>query len=434
MRGEMYTSRMSYTIRRYDGRVLEGWSGSDVKHGCIRGELWPDEELRSQDGRRWSALSAVPSLAEALAQGAAMRASTEPLHPERLTKDNAPAVVQVMSSCGSGTGFAIDSEGMVLTNDHVVSESTVCRVRFHNGLESAARVIRRGDSVDLAAVKCALPTPSFMDLNARRPASVAQGARAFALGYPGHVDCFSITAGLVSALNVTRQQMRWHQISAPVNPGNSGGPVLGERGELIGVATQRESWHSDGRHTEGIAWAIPFEEVCAFTRRLWSEILDGHVSVPSSSDLMRECIRPDPADEIQLAVRRLVREQGFRVLESSNFNGGPLRSARLAGPEGELVDIVLDRYPLSPDRDSGPWYLYMYSPLGEIPADANAAVGFHRRALELNMKFPHWHFAESDGRLLLRLCRQANLLDAVEVLHAVEDLQGIANWMHHQGQ
>lgn len=423
---------MPYAIRRYDGRILRGLSGGDVMSACRRGELWPDEELRSEDGDsrgRWASLSSVGKLADALAEGVARRTGLEPLHPEHLTRDNAPAVVQVISPSGGGTGFAIDANGIVLTNDHVVSDATVCRIRFHNGLESAARVIRRAESLDLAAVKCALPTPGFIDPNVRRPLTLNQGARAFALGYPGHVDTFSITAGLVSALNVSRDGLRWHQVSAPVNPGNSGGPVLGERGELIGIATQRENKYADGRHTEGIAWAIPFEEVSSFTKRLWTEIEEGTLSVPSSSDLMRECTRPDPAEEVQLAIRRLVRDCDYRVLDVSHFEGGALRSASLAGPAGEQLQLVIDRYPLSPDGNSGPWYLFMHSSLGQIPADAQRSPDFHRRVLEFNTRLPHWHFAEHEGQLVLRFCRQANLLDAVEVLQVVEDLEVISSWL-----
>jgi hypothetical protein len=144
---------------------------------------------------------------------------------------------------------------------------------------------------------------------------------------------------------------------------------------------------------------------------------------------MRECTRPDPAEEVQLAIRRLVRDCDYRVLDVSHFEGGALRSASLAGPAGEQLQLVIDRYPLSPDGNSGPWYLFMHSSLGQIPADAQRSPDFHRRVLEFNTRLPHWHFAEHEGQLVLRFCRQANLLDAVEVLQVVEDLEVISSWL-----
>ena len=424
---------MSYDIRRCDGRILRGLSSREVGSLCQRGDLWPDEELRSAgsaDSAAWKPLSAVSKLATALAEGARVRESLSAVHPELIAAENADAVVQlVCPSGGAGSGFAIDGAGTIVTNEHVVSDATVCRIRLDSGLEAAARVMYRSDTLDLAVVKCSLPTARHIDPNLRRPAVVRQGARAFVLGYPGHVDAFSMTQGLVSALNVARDGKRWHQVSAPVNPGNSGGAVLGERGELIGVPTERANMHADGRHAEGISWAIPFEDLCSFLRQFWSEVAADRIRVPSAVDLVRECNRPDPAHEIQLAVRRLVRDRGFRVTKAEHFGNGPLRRASLVGPDGQSLDIVLDRYPFGTKEQPGPLYVFMYSGLGECPAEAAASPDFLRRVLGLNMALPHWQFAELDGALLLRYCRQADLLDASEVLNVVDDLCATIGWL-----
>lgn len=423
---------MSYSIRRFDGRILSGLAAGEVFSQCQRGDLWPDEELRSDGAAAvvWNPLSSFGKLAPALAQGKAVRESSAVVHPEQLASENSAAVVQIVCPSGSsGSGFTIDGAGTVVTNEHVVSDATVCRVRLHSGLESAARVLHRSDTLDLAVVKCALPTARHIDPNVRRPASVRQGARAFVLGYPGHVDAFSMTQGLVSALNVARSGKQWHQISAPVNPGNSGGAVLGERGELIGIPTQRADLHADGRHAEGISWAIPFEDVCGFLRQFWGEVEAGRIRIPSAIDLVRECNRPDPAHELQLAVRRLVRDRGFRVIEVDHFTEGPLRRASLVGPRGEGLVVVIDHYPLGTRERPGPHYVFMYSALGEFPAEAAASASFHARILGLNMTLPHWQFAESEGQLVLRYCRQAELLDATEVLNVVDDLVATLGWL-----
>ncbi len=407
---------MSYSIRRIDGRVVQGLSAKDVRGRAERGELWPDEEIQDEGRPGWQPLSKVPQLADALATGEAARANTTTRDAESLVREMGPAVLHLLSSGSYGTGFAIDAEGTILTNQHVVFDTTMCRIRFQSGLESTGRVLLRSPRLDLAIVRCALPTPDHLELPARRPTRLTQGSRACALGYPSPLGVFTVTEGLLSAQSVQLDGLRWHQISAAVNPGNSGGPVMGGRGELIGVATLK------GVQTEGVAWAIPFEDVVGFVRQFWSEVESGHIGIPSAIELMRETSRPPHGGEIRLAVRRLSLEYGFRLLKSRTDSDGVLRTAHMVSPHGVPLSIHLDPYPpgnTSPDAFE---YLYMYSSLGKIPAEAASSPRFLGDLLSHNQLTPHWQFSIRDDELILRYCRDARLLDSSEVVVVAEDL------------
>lgn len=419
---------MEFDLRRIDGSIEPGLTATDLKVRCAQGDLWPDEEVRRAPDGQWRTLEKVEKLTESLKQGQQQRSALQTLRPEDLVRNFQMAVVNIFSSDGDGTGFAIDASGLILTNDHVVAGSSVCRVRFQNGLESMGRVAFRGNSHDLAVVKCALPSPHHLSLSKHRPRQLCQGAPLLTLGYPGLVNVLAVQQGLISALNVplAGQAGLWHQITAPLNPGNSGGPALSLLGEIIGVATGRSSEHSDGRHAEGLGWAIPFEGVIAFTRSFWGGFHAGTLNIPSPADVMRECNRPDPAHEVQLAVRRLVREKEFVIVASHQINGSPLPGIDLVSPYGDNLSIVLDRYPLSTNRQS-PLYLYLYSPLGEIPDGLADNCRFVAALLEKNFRLPHWQFSKlPDMSLCLRYCRQADQLDTREILNAADDLLSVA--------
>ena len=428
-------TRMAYKIRRLDGCTLNDLSAADVLSRVRSGSLWPDEEICAEHTSGtaiWRPISATTKqvMLDAIAAGKAAREIPRVVEGHELTDELRLAVTAIHANDSSGTGFAIDSTGTILTNEHVVSDANRVRVRFESGIETNGRVVMRDQRSDMAIIKCALPTPAHIDLNLRRATSLRQGARAYALGFPARVNQLSITQGLVSAVDVTHSGQCWHQVSAAVNPGNSGGPVLGIHGEFIGIATQRPETTEDGRRAEGIAWAIRYDDVIAFCRDFRRHVDEGKISLPTPEALMRESSRPRPAEELQLAIDRMCRhpQWRFRVVSRETREDGSLRAATVVSADGMMVKIFLDPFPTNRSPAEAPLYIYMYYEVGELPTEAIRSASALLDILQYNATTPHWQFACADPSLLtLRYCRQSDLIDSSEIIHVIEDLKIIIN-------
>ncbi len=141
-----------------------------------------------------------------------------------------PAVVTINTSRGSGSGSIISPEGLVLTNHHVVRDATggVVSVRTTTG-RYTGQVIATDPTNDLALVRLntsdRLPTVRLSDAQ-----SIQVGQRVFAIGSPFGLSG-TLTTGILSRIGRNGDL----QTDAALNPGNSGGPLLNSRGELIGV-------------------------------------------------------------------------------------------------------------------------------------------------------------------------------------------------------
>jgi putative serine protease PepD len=182
-----------------------------------------------------------------------------------------PVVVQISNSQGLGSGVVISSDGLVLTNNHVVAGGGSFTVTFNDGSKHSASVVGTDPAHDLAVVKVqgvsGLKTAVFGDSS-----QVKIGDQVVAIGSPEGLQG-TVTSGVVSALNRTisaggNNQSPYSrsgssaattyqgmiQTDAPINPGNSGGALFNAQGQVIGINSAIYS-PTDG--SIGIGFAIP---------------------------------------------------------------------------------------------------------------------------------------------------------------------------------
>jgi putative serine protease PepD len=164
---------------------------------------------------------------------------------------------------GQGSGFVIDSDGHIVTNDHVVEGADTVSVRFWNGDTYDATVVGTDASTDLAVIKVDAPDSVLHPLTVGDSSDVQVGNTVFALGSPfGLEDSF--TSGIVSALHRSIEARNGFSINdsiqtdAAINHGNSGGPLLNSSGEVIGVNAQIAG--NTGANV-GVGFAIPSNTV-----------------------------------------------------------------------------------------------------------------------------------------------------------------------------
>jgi len=163
------------------------------------------------------------------------------------------------SSSAEGTGWVYDTKGDIVTNEHVVDGATSVSVKFSDGSTYKATVVGTDISSDLAVVHVNAPASKLKPLALADSSAVAVGDGVVAIGNPFGLDG-TVTSGIVSAID--------REIAAPddtpiegaiqtdaaINHGNSGGPLLNLKNQVIGVTSQIQS---DSGGSDGVGFAIP---------------------------------------------------------------------------------------------------------------------------------------------------------------------------------
>jgi S1-C subfamily serine protease len=168
---------------------------------------------------------------------------------------------RTVPSESTGTGFAISSNGFIVTAYHVVENATNIQVRFPSGRWVLAKPLKLSRTTDIAILKTDVTTSAHLYL--ADMTRVKQRQRVFTLGYPvsGVLgEEVKYTEGVISSLSGLQGEDSLMQITVPVQPGNSGGPLVNEAGEVVCIITSSAAisafFRLTGTLPQNVNWAV----------------------------------------------------------------------------------------------------------------------------------------------------------------------------------
>jgi S1-C subfamily serine protease len=239
-----------------------------------------------------------------------------------------PAVVHIGvrrggGPAGSGSGFVITPDGYVVTNSHVVSKAAELSVSLPDGRETAATLVGDDPDTDLAVIRLGAQVDDWCVLGDSGKVEVGQVA--IAIGSPYGFQ-HTVTSGIVSALGRSMRSQAGRliddviQTDAALNPGNSGGPLVDSKGEVIGVNT---------------AVILPAQGICFAIGANTARLVAGWLITEGRVRRARIGVAGENVPISRRYVRHfgLERESGVRVVQLER--GGPAESAGLK--EGDLL-------------------------------------------------------------------------------------------------
>jgi S1-C subfamily serine protease len=275
--------------------------------------------------------------------------------PETIYKTEAPGVVTILSLTGAnnaalGSGFAVGSDGSIVTNAHVVTSDAGAKakqvyVQFADGNRLPARIVGVDLDSDVALVKVDPsqlrgPGAKIVALPLGSTTGIKVGDPVAAIGSP-FGEQQSLSVGVVSALNRNIESLTNFQIGnaiqtdAAINHGNSGGPLLDRSGKVIGINSQIRSTGGGG---EGVGFAIPVQTVARAVDQLRFQ---GHVDY-AYMGVSSVPLYPQLAEHLGL-------KQISGALIDDVVPGGPADKAGLHGATSHITFQGMPRIPAGSD-------------------------------------------------------------------------------------
>ena len=262
---------------------------------------------------------------------------------------------------GVGSGFIVDSKGYILTNEHVVEGATRITVGLQSGEKYRGRVIGIDEETDVAVIKIesaqTLPTVTLGDSNAAQV-----GDWVLAIGSPFGLDQ-TVTAGIISKKERETPYFtsfqRFLQTDAAINRGNSGGPLVNMRGEVIGINSQIATSTGD---YNGIGFALPASEANFVYQQIVSQgkVKRGYLGITLDS----------VKDEFA-KVYGLNETRGAIVMDVQQTRDGQLTPAAKAGIQSNDIIVEFNGQPVVSAQD-------LIQKVASSPVGQPAALGYLR--------------------------------------------------------
>jgi S1-C subfamily serine protease len=263
---------------------------------------------------------------------------------EVYTRDG-PGVVSVdvgSREIGSGgaSGFVIDESGYIVTNQHVVAGADSVSVRFTSGARETAEVVGEDPSTDTAVIKVEAPEGILKPLTLGDSDAIGVGDPVIAIGNPLNFG-ISVTTGIVSATGRPIPAPNNYtidgavQTDAALSSGNSGGPLLDARGEVIGVNSLAAGATPLGGIAQGVGFAIPINTVKSVVEQLITtgEVQHGYIGVRMFPLSIEELAAYSDQSTEELSEAYGLPENGAIISQATE--GGPADQAGISGGERE---------------------------------------------------------------------------------------------------
>ena len=248
---------------------------------------------------------------------------------------------------GSGSGFIVNARGDVITNSHVVADYSTVTVLIQDGRSMQGTVVGQDVYLDLAYIRLSGGQGNFRAVTLGSSASVSAGQDVLAVGFPLGSNTTTVTRGIVSAVLSGEDGTKWIQTDAPLNPGNSGGPLLDTSGKVIGVVTSRldYDWLS-GRNIEGVGFALAVDELKARMNFLAS---GGKKLIPTPTPMPTPTPAPTLSPTGYWSTAKSYGSGDFQTAYISLYGLGPLSpdeiySLSFRCDEGRELQLVLSIY------------------------------------------------------------------------------------------
>ena len=234
---------------------------------------------------------------------------------------------------GTGSGFVIDQEGHVVTNNHVVQDAEQVVVTLSDDTSVEATIVGTDAGNDIAVLKIDVPADKLRPVELGTSADLRVGQRAIAIGNPFGLDR-TLTTGVISSLGRPLDEGEGQatiynviQTDAAINPGNSGGPLLDSKGRVIGINT---AIYSVSGGSVGVGFAVPVDMV----KRVVNSILTKGYYPHPSLGVSGLTIVPELAQYLELSV-----ERGMLITDVESGGAG-----ERAGLRGGQRRVRIGRY------------------------------------------------------------------------------------------
>jgi S1-C subfamily serine protease len=247
--------------------------------------------------------------------------------------------MQVFPQNGTGSGFIINPDGQILTNNHVVQGASQLTVKLADQKEYKAKILARDPRSDLALIRIDA-SGKLPSLHLGESDNLVVGQKVLAIGNPFGFQG-TLTTGIVSSLDrsIQTQDSRvplegMIQTDAAINPGNSGGPLLDSHGNVIGINTAIL-----GEGNIGIGFAMPINRAKTMLEEIQK---NGKISLPAPLGIRTMYVAGDLAEALHLP------SKGGLLIQSVQ-DGSSAEAAGLRGPTDQA--IVAGRYQINVGGD-----------------------------------------------------------------------------------